>query len=42
MRQLVNQLEAVFRTPEVGMDQAQVVVQPAKIVADEGLGQRNP
>ena len=38
MGQFANQFEAVFRTPEVGMDQAQVVVQPAKIVAHDGRG----
>ena len=38
MRQLANQLEAVFRTPEVGMHKAQVVVQPAKIIAHDGRG----
>ena len=35
---LAHQLEAFLRTPEVSMQQAKVVVQPAKIVSDRGLG----
>ena len=40
VRKLADQLEAFLRSPELGMQKAKVVIQPAKVVSHRILGRR--